>query len=276
MLADRLGAIDRAPDSPVWKNARRLRSAMPVEFARQEAIRFYRRSLEGAPDSPFRVQRHLGEMLVNTGSAGEARELFQAALAQRDRRCSGTGCEREEAADLRDLAEVEEGAGKASEGRKLWVEATSIVNRLYRDYPWDAAIGRFWVRHTLRWARAHNARAEARAGLEKMDQLASGEHAPIDFVDFAARTYLEVVPASLRNRAKARDYAMRAVSRSNGQVAEYLATLAAVTDDPGDVRKAAGVSWKEGEIVRPLVPAGAVAEFDRTQKLLEQMARGAQ
>ena len=230
-LSDRLGGGVRWPASsrPWLDRLAELEAWRSTDLA---AAAVYRRAI-ATPDSEvpvFLIQLQLGRLQHQNGLVAEGKRNL---LEARDAIDKDTATSNFSAEPRIQLALASEREGGLAEAEEEASHALEIQRERYRVSKGNIFLkGRVGEAHIL-LARiltdSHKgieASQLARRGLTLIEESANRERASAITLDLAARRFLTVEPASLRDPLKALHFAREAVDRTAGQMPPYLTTLA--------------------------------------------------
>lgn len=273
MLSDRLGASARLCDEGNSSDVCRVWKAMAWGTVRQLAIGHYRDALPLVAQ-PALLHWHYGDLLRASGNSAAAVPLLESARAHFD-----NSARRDYRPEFRPQVETALGRAELALGMPdaALREFTSalrsdiaILDSGTRSFPAERLRAYLLIERGSLLLRLHRPGAleSSRTGLNLLLAMAEVPGASTDVIDAAASALLTVEPAELRHPLRARELADAAIRKSHGAVARYLVTFAAATGAPADLRRAARAAYEEGQIVRPLIPQGALGSFDENQSKL--------
>lgn len=262
MLADWLGAWETSCEpSPRAPPVRACQTPLFYTFALEGAAGRYATGYQNTP-SPI-IARHYADLLIRLGRIDDAQALLERLPM--------------------DSAPVQRLLGDAEFKRRQYALAVQHYRsalKLLPEHPTEVFQLRTRGRTLVELGRAEyransrEAAADASAGLELLSTLAEYKEATSDVLELAACDYLMAEPAALRNPKRAEVLARRAVEITGGQVVPFLVTLAHATGAEEDISRAAQAEWRQGEMLRPIVPRAWQARLEASQEKAKSLRAG--
>lgn len=245
MLSDRLGSNMQWPEqtAPAWYAA--LAALQPYRLTDSIAITLYESSLppragedpKTLPASRSLVKIQLGRLLHQAGFRERGVRLLREALqsflvAERENHGSGFTTDRIVGVHVQ-LSRANEAEGKFSEALQEREQSLEILEKEFLEDSQSIHLKERLGSSRITAARllAHLGRhAEAlrdgKRGLQFLEENADRPRAAALTLDLAAQRLLTAEPVELRDPARAREYARRAVAQTASQMPPYLETLA--------------------------------------------------